>query len=223
MDAPDNLLQININYPLRPYTKVVKFIKQLERRFVWLIRYYDNHGIYQLYSTEFIDELLKVLCGLDPKRLLEVHAGNGLLNYYLSQHIPISAIDDYSSPILEHGKYYHVEKLDTFDSVTTYEPDICISCWAPIDFPIHNVLHHSSVRYLIYIGEHKHYGATASPELFEYPYLAIKSATEYALCRSDRNFNQDEPVLHSGVYVFVHPKNIDLLRKIRCSENDKFY
>lgn len=223
MDEQVNLLQFNINYPLRPYSKVVTFIKRLERRFVWLIRYYDIHGIYQLYSTEFINELFKVLYALDPKRLLEVHAGNGLLTYYISQHFPISAIDDYSSPKLEHGKYYPVEKLDTFVSVTTYEPDICISCWAPIDFPIHNVLKHSSVRYLIYIGEHKHYGATASPELFDYPYLEIKSATEYALCRSDRNFNQDEPVLHSGVYIFVHPKNRDLLRKIRRSENSIYY
>ncbi len=214
-DFKDTKLKMNINNHLKVYSEVVDFIKYVEQTELGRTFYCEEHGIYQIYSQEFIAELINILTILNPKNLLEIHAGDGLLSYYLSKYFPITATDDYSWKLLTQGKHFPVKKMDVFDSIKDYYPDVVLSCWAPQHFPLQDVLECSSVRYLVYIGEHKLYGATATPGLFDYPHLLIEVATKYALCRSDREFDTDNPVLHSGVYVFVHPKNEQQLRKIK--------
>ncbi len=208
-------LQTNINYPLRSYSSVVNFIKYVEQTELGRPWYCAEHGIYQIYSQEFIADLINLLAILNPKNLLEIHAGDGLLSYYLSDYLSITATDDYSWEMLTQGKHFPVEKMDVFNSIKKCHSDVVLSCWAPQHFPLQNVLECSSVRYLVYIGEHKLYGATATPELFDYPHFMTEAVTKYALCRSDRDFDTGNPVLHSGVYVFVHPKNEHLLQKVK--------
>jgi len=160
--------------------------------------------IFQFYSTEFIDHIVKTINKLGPRSIVEVGAGDGYLSYFLGERgVDIVPTDDYSRPHINRPE--RVEKIGQKDALKKYNPDHVVINWEEFQATISlDVLAHPSVKHLLWIGEGKG-GCTGSEELWEFDYEDTDNP--YCLSRSDECWLHMDQVLKRTFVALFHPKS----------------
>ncbi len=136
-------------------------------------------GIFQVYTTEFVQELAKNIRGVrnkinSKKDILEVCAGDGKLSCHLrKQGIPIMATDDYSWSRVNYDPS-KVENLDHYEALKKYNPEIVLASWLPNASTIElDLIKYPSTKAIILVGQALGDGTGAEPALTNtiYDYL----------------------------------------------------
>lgn len=113
-------------------------------------KFCEKHGIWSVYTVEFVDALEEVIRGLNETPIVEVCAGNGKLSYHLRKRgIDITATDDYSDEEIKRDERL-VERLPHKEVLVKHESRIVIAAFVPPDKGIaEDVLDFPSVNYFI--------------------------------------------------------------------------
>jgi len=160
-------------------------------------------NIFQFFSEEFIEHVVKSINNLNAQKIIEIGAGDGLLSAFLKERgIDIRPIDDYSRPYIKHHE--HIKKLNHKEALENYNPDLVVMNWEEFlgTYSI-DVLHYPSVKYLLWIGE-GHEGCTGSEELWEFD--CDDTENPYCLSRTDDWMFDDKINKHTGVFIFYPTK-----------------
>jgi len=177
----------------------------------------NEHCVWQLFNLEFIKELANRIREIDPKIILEVGAGTGLLGKYLGKELnrKIIITDDYSW--WENGKIksnirnnidgsiklerYGIIKMDYQNAIKFYNPDLIIVSWIPYQEEwVKDFRGHESVNGYIVIGESRG-GCTGNDNDWNTNWKIedLDNAEKFGLCRSDHGFSYGDPILHTNV------------------------
>lgn len=125
-----------------------------------MARVYDEKGIrngnqqiFQFFNKQFDDDLEKLIRKLNPKLILDVCAGDGMLAKILSgRGFNIKATDDYSWPFEK--RFFDVVDLDYKEAIEHYQPDMIIGCWMPLSSDwTPDFRKAKSVKHYLMIGE----------------------------------------------------------------------
>jgi hypothetical protein len=195
---------------LLPYDWIVKhFFKGIGIGFFMTCH---ENAIFQIYSKEFIETLANQIKKLNPKKVIEVGAGDGRLSYFLNKHgVNSKPIDNHAWAKCEDDKNVvhityppEVEKIDYRNALRKYNPDLVILCWEELSAKYtQKILDYPSVKYVIWIGEHAG-GCTGSEDTFM-RYKNEELENDCCLCRTDHSFGGRNIHKHTGVYLF-YPK-----------------
>lgn len=159
--------------------------------------------IFQFYSEEFIEHIAESINKLNPKRIIEIGAGDGFLSSFLRMEgIDIIPIDDHSRPFIKHQK--QVEKLNHKEALEKYNPDLVVINWEDLygTYSI-DVLEYPSVKSLLWIGEGPE-DCTGSEELWEFD--CDDTENPYCLARTDSCMFNFKIEKHTYVLIFYPTK-----------------
>ena len=152
------------------------------------------HHVFQLLNVEFIRELVKKIKEIDPKLILEVGAGEGLLGKHLSKQFgkEIILTDDYSWWEKENAKIQNkdVIKMDYKDAIKRYNPDFIIASWVPYKrWWTKEFMECGSVKGYILIGEGQG-GCTGSDMDWktQWTMQSLDDVDKFGICRTDHGF-----------------------------------
>ncbi len=187
---------IDIHDELRPYARVISFLHRLEEEFS--IKEYCNGAneggrwIYQIYSIEFIQDLSRIINSVsatltEPRMMLEVMAGDGLLSRYLGPDIalPLIPIDNKSSrDEIEFPKT--MECIDALEAVRKYNPSLVLMSWEPFYSDVAEQIIETGVP-VIWIGDPS--SCAVSSRVHEIDYLHEPS--DFLLGRHDSVLRRD--------------------------------
>jgi hypothetical protein len=163
-------------------------------------------NIFQFYSIEFIDHVVKTINSSGFQRIIEIGAGDGYLSYFLNEAgIGIVATDDYSRTYI--NRPGRVEKIGHMDALKKYDPDFVVINWEEYRGTYSlDVLAYPSVKNLLWIGEGS-VGCTGSEELWGFDHMNTENP--YCLSRTDECWLFGEEInKHTFVMIF-HPKRGD--------------
>lgn len=179
--------------------------------FVWC----NEHRVWQLINLEFIQELASKIREIDPKTILEVGAGRGLLGKYLGKELNRKVIitDDYSwwkcgrmgddESVISGA----VTKTDYKEAVRRYNPDLIIASWIPHGREwVKYFREHESVNGCIVIGEPRG-GCTGDDSDWDTSWKieCLSNVEKFGLCCNDHGFCHGHPILHTDVTYFQRP------------------
>ena len=200
-------IYIDIHETLRPYTEVLSFVRRLEQEFS--IKQYCNGAneggrwIYQFYSIDFIQNLSHIVNSLfealtEPRMMLEVMAGDGLLSHYLEPEIslPLISIDNKSSrDDIEFPKT--MECIDALEAVRKYDPSLVLISWEPFYSDIAEQIIETEVP-VIWIGDPS--SCAVSSRIHEIEYRLEPS--KFLLGRHDSVLRQE---FRTEMRIYNHP------------------
>ena len=171
------------------------------------------HHVFQLLNVEFIQELANKIKEIDPKIILEVGAGEGLLGKYLSKELEKEVIltDDYSWWEKENTKIKNkdVIRMDYKSAIKEYNPDFIIVSWIPYKrWWTNQFIECKSVKGYILIGEGPG-GCTGSDMDWKTPWIMknLDDVDKFGISRTDHNFNGKGcyNIRHTNVSLFERP------------------
>jgi len=139
-----------------------------------------EHGIHNVYNTEFIDALADEIRRLNDSPIVEICAGDGKLSHQLRKRgVDIKPTDDYSGRLSKEGL---VERLSHKRALEKYEPRVVLAAWIPHQVIRFDVLDYPTVRYFIDIGE-----STWMPcgICDKWDRIYLENLDEYSICRLD--------------------------------------
>lgn len=191
----------------------LKHIDQLKSFPLGLFGWASDHRVFQLLNLEFIRELAEKIKEIDPRIILEVGAGEGLLGKYLSKELrkDIILTDDYSWWERENIKIENkdVIRKDYKNAIMEHNPDLIIASWIPYqkwwtkDFRECN-----SVKGYILIGEGPG-GCTGSDMDWKTPWIMkrLYGVEEFGISRTDHGFHSRDTynIRHTHVSLFERP------------------
>jgi len=160
----------------------------------------QEHGVHNVYNTEFIDALADEIRRLNYSPIVEICAGDGKLSHQLRKRgIDIKPTDNYSWDLSKDGL---VEKLSHQEALKKYEPRVVLASWIPYQARIgFDVLDSPSVRYFIDIGEDVGGATWMTEEIYDrkdWDRKYLENVGENSICRTDYQDN----ILHSCVSLF---------------------
>lgn len=171
------------------------------------------HNIFQLLNVEFIRELAKYIKEIDPKIILEVGAGNGLLGKYLTKELgkEIIMTDDYSWWGRDGIKLQNkdVIRMEYEVAINRYKPDLIIASWIPYKrWWTNDFKQCESVSGYLLIGE-GHGGCTGSDMDWGTDWLMkeLEGVENFSICRTDNGYYERSiPLRHTNVTYFKRPE-----------------
>ncbi len=166
------------------------------------------HHIFQLLNVEFIRELAKYIKEIDPKIILEVGAGNGLLGKYLTKELgkEIIMTDDYSWWGRDGIKLQNkdVIKMNYEVAINRYKPDFIIASWIPYKrWWTNDFRKCESVMGYILIGEGPG-GCTGSDMDWKtnWKMRELEEVENFSICRTDYFSSSIGIILHTNITSF---------------------
>lgn len=191
----------------------LKYISQNKSFPLGLFGWTSAHHVFQLLNIEFIRELAKEIKDMNPKTILEVGAGEGLLGKCLSKELEkeIVLTDDYSWWEKEDLKIENkdVIRMDYNVAIEVYNPDLIITSWIPYKrWWTKEFRDCESVKGYILIGEGPG-GCTGSDMDWKTSWIKhdLDNVGKYAICRTDHGFNGTgfSRTRHTNVSLFERP------------------
>ncbi|MHA1938895.1 MAG: hypothetical protein ACW97O_11860 [Candidatus Thorarchaeota archaeon] len=191
---------IDIHDKLFPYQRVLEFFEEVESEYE-VLKYCSGvnergRWIFQIYSTEFIEEVADLLKGFQMTEnphgtILEVMSGDGKLTEFLKPLVSTKMIAT-DARIGNYGIAYPkwVENLDAIEALSTYRPDVVVIAWEPFYSSIGLEVVETGTP-MMWIGDRRH--SAVHSGLFDKDFTRVNS--RYALGRRDsfvaRQFETD--------------------------------
>ncbi len=174
------------------------------------------HMVYQLPNKEFIYELAKKIKELDPKIIIEVGAGRGIISRHISKILnkKIILTDSY-----DWWEYKNTEKeflcqdvlkRNYIDAIEEFKPDLIIVSWIPYsECWTKDFRKYPFVKGYILIGENRG-GATGCDEDWnqDWQFQHIEDAEKYGVCKTDHIFSRKHStcfIKHTSIVYFERP------------------
>lgn len=190
--------------PLIGYEEALARLAREEAGEGWL-PWCEAHGIYQLPTAEWAEALADAIRPLDPKRILEVGAGSGVLGQALmEQGISLHMTDPAGDG--------DVERLGAAEALSRHRPDMVVSCWLPFDLGAEKIIMSDpGVRWHLAIVQEGP-GFAGSEALWhntDWRPRRIEAADRWSISRSDylSEVVSGEHIRHGGAYLFEHREN----------------
>ena len=171
--------------------------------------YPSKQQTFQFWNKQFNNALHETLKKLNPKLILDVGAGDGLLSKVLKDRgFNVIAIDNYEWPFDK--RFFPVEELSYGIAIRKYQPDVVICSWMPLNTDwTPGFRRAKSVKHYITIGEVEAACGGDWEEKDGWEMHELEEASRFALCRTDdlwwkENGELDDHFMmhHSSVYLF---------------------
>lgn len=223
---------------LLPHSEVMRRIKEAERKIYSIMKnyktmdisligplgFYDwatRHMIYQVPNIEFIQGLCNKIRDIDPKKIIEVGSGRGIICRYTSNFLneKIILTDSYSwwrnHELMEHVKspadlYSDILKRTYIEAIEEFKPDLIIASWIPYnECWTKDFRKYPFVKGYLLIGESRG-GATGSEEDWDTDWNLqyLDDVSKYGICKTDLGIHLGNYMcsLHTEVMYFERPK-----------------
>lgn len=175
-----------------------------------------HHMIYQIPNIEFIQELSKEIININPKTILEVGAGRGIICRHISNILDKKIIltDSYDWIKIEdytrNMRHSDVLKRTYIEAIEEFEPDLIIASWIPYNHCwTKDFRRYPFVQGYILIGEGRGC-ATGSEEDWktDWKIRSFENVEKYGVCKTDHGFRMKNKMLgifHTNVTYFERP------------------
>lgn len=219
---------------LLPYQEVVRRVTEVEKSSYFIMKNYrkmnilmtgpfdlfdwaNRHMVYQLPNTEFVHGLSNKIRDIEPRTILEVGAGRGIVSKYIGNNLnkKIILTDSYSwrnnDGRVKNMEYTGVLKRSYIEAIEEFEPDLIIASWIPYnECWTKDFRKYPFVKGYILIGEGRGC-ATGSEEDWhtDWNIQDWEDVDKYGICKTDHGFHMEDSmfrILHTNVTYFERSK-----------------